>query len=255
MEVHAHSHTARKKWTHYFWEFVMLFLAVFCGFLAEYQLEHKIEKQRAKDYALSLHRDIKADTLIYNNTVRSLTVCINKIDSLILLLGNTETIIKNTASIYRLSLYAFIFPSNKPNEATTQQLLNSGSLRYFKNSLLVDTIKLFNAEARLFNDFGANAADFNLEFRKMQARLIEINPLIMFLSRSNILEEKNSNIDSISNFTDARLISYDPILIKEYANWCALKKFYMQNTVAKYNVIDRVAEGVLRMLNKAYHLN
>ena len=35
MEVHAHTHTARKKWTHYFWEFLMLFLAVFSGFLAE----------------------------------------------------------------------------------------------------------------------------------------------------------------------------------------------------------------------------
>ena len=50
MEVHAHTHTARKKWTHYFWEFLMLFLAVFCGFLAEYQLEHKIEKDREKEY-------------------------------------------------------------------------------------------------------------------------------------------------------------------------------------------------------------
>ena len=29
MEVHAHSHTPRKKWTHYFCEFLMLFLAVF----------------------------------------------------------------------------------------------------------------------------------------------------------------------------------------------------------------------------------
>ena len=28
MEVPAHTHTARKKWTHYFWEFLMLFLAV-----------------------------------------------------------------------------------------------------------------------------------------------------------------------------------------------------------------------------------
>ncbi|MBC7873641.1 MAG: hypothetical protein H7Y01_06585 [Ferruginibacter sp.] len=28
MEVHAHTHTARKKWTHYFWEFIMLFLVV-----------------------------------------------------------------------------------------------------------------------------------------------------------------------------------------------------------------------------------
>ena len=31
MEVHAHAHTARKKWTHYFWEFLKLFLAIFTG--------------------------------------------------------------------------------------------------------------------------------------------------------------------------------------------------------------------------------
>jgi hypothetical protein len=44
MEVHHHAHASdpalhrgRKKWTHNFWEFLMLFLAVFCGFLAENQ--------------------------------------------------------------------------------------------------------------------------------------------------------------------------------------------------------------------------
>jgi hypothetical protein len=53
MEVHHHSHTSRKKWTHYFWEFLMLFLAVFCGFLAEYQLEHKIEKDKEWQYIIA----------------------------------------------------------------------------------------------------------------------------------------------------------------------------------------------------------
>ena len=48
MEVHAHSHTDRKKFTHYLWEFLMLFLAVFCGFLAENYREHIIEHQREK---------------------------------------------------------------------------------------------------------------------------------------------------------------------------------------------------------------
>ena len=62
MEVHAHTHTARKKWTHYLWEFLMLFLAVFCGFLAENQREHMVEHQRAKQYAILLYEDIKADT-------------------------------------------------------------------------------------------------------------------------------------------------------------------------------------------------
>ncbi|MBK7679893.1 MAG: hypothetical protein IPJ29_10910 [Chitinophagaceae bacterium] len=63
MEVHAHTHTPRKKWTHYFWEFLMLFLAVFCGFLAEYQLEHKIEKEKGKQYIRSFYNDLKTDTV------------------------------------------------------------------------------------------------------------------------------------------------------------------------------------------------
>src|ERR1044072_4793005 len=62
MEVHAHSHTARKKWTHYLFEFLMLFLAVFCGFLAEYQLEHMIEHQREKVYIRSMIEDLAKDT-------------------------------------------------------------------------------------------------------------------------------------------------------------------------------------------------
>src|SRR5688572_19318262 len=62
MEVHQHTHTPRKKWTHYFWEFLMLFLAVFCGFLAENQREHMIEHQREKKYVRSLIQDLKTDT-------------------------------------------------------------------------------------------------------------------------------------------------------------------------------------------------
>jgi hypothetical protein len=46
MEVHHHGHVhEQKKWKEYLFQFFMLFLAVFCGFLAEYQLEHMIEKQ------------------------------------------------------------------------------------------------------------------------------------------------------------------------------------------------------------------
>jgi len=71
MEVHHHAHTSRKKWTHYFWEFLMLFLAVFCGFLAEYQLEHKIEKDRERQFVKQLYRDIKFDTLSLKDVIRN----------------------------------------------------------------------------------------------------------------------------------------------------------------------------------------
>src|SRR5215210_3095302 len=69
MEVHHHSHSGpgshrglRKKWTHYFWEFLMLFLAVFCGFLAENLREHRVEHQREKQFMVSMLGDLKSDT-------------------------------------------------------------------------------------------------------------------------------------------------------------------------------------------------
>ena len=41
----------------------MLFLAVFFGFLAEYQLEHMIENKREKQYIESYVADLKEDTV------------------------------------------------------------------------------------------------------------------------------------------------------------------------------------------------
>src|ERR1051326_8225057 len=67
MEVHPHTHTERKKFAHYLWEFLMLFLAVFCGFLAENQREHLVERRREKQYMASMLEDLRNDssTLVY----------------------------------------------------------------------------------------------------------------------------------------------------------------------------------------------
>src|ERR1700737_4759093 len=55
MEIHKHLHhvTHKKKWDEYILEFLMLFLAVFLGFLTENFREHEIEKERAKQYIQS----------------------------------------------------------------------------------------------------------------------------------------------------------------------------------------------------------
>src|SRR3954463_11316349 len=63
MEVHHHPHTERKKFTHYLWDFLMLFLAVFCGFLAENFREHQVEHRREKKNMQSLISDLENDTL------------------------------------------------------------------------------------------------------------------------------------------------------------------------------------------------
>src|SRR5262249_15053862 len=63
MEVHHHTHSDSKKWTHYIWEFLMLFLAVFAGFLAENKREHMVEQRRAKELAKNLYKEVLSDSI------------------------------------------------------------------------------------------------------------------------------------------------------------------------------------------------
>ena len=43
-------------------EFFMLFFAVFCGFQAEYLLEHKIERDRERQFIISMVKEIELDS-------------------------------------------------------------------------------------------------------------------------------------------------------------------------------------------------
>jgi hypothetical protein len=65
MEVHhAHSPDSHrgKKWTHYLFEFLMLFLAISAGFLVENMREHYVEHKREKVFIKSFIEDLKEDT-------------------------------------------------------------------------------------------------------------------------------------------------------------------------------------------------
>lgn len=129
MEVHSHSHTARRKWTHYFWEFLMLFLAVFCGFLAEYQLEHKIEKDREKQFIRSMAADLEDDLNKISQYISREQHNILLLDSLCLLIDSPELAKMNGDAIYYT---ARVGPRTAPfvnNSRTFDQLRNSGGFR------------------------------------------------------------------------------------------------------------------------------
>ncbi len=152
MEVHHHSHTPdsyrdkRKKWTHYLWEFVMLFLAVFCGFLAEYQLEHVIDHQREKKYILSLLEDLKTDTSTILSYLRTQQTRVSRMDSLIHLLvtGDYKKMGSKTYFIARqVSAGRIIFA-----DGTMQQLKNAGGLRLIKKQVVIDSIMAYDIAVR-----------------------------------------------------------------------------------------------------------
>src|SRR5215213_5817224 len=72
METHAQElHKVRGQgWKHYFFEFLMLFLAVFAGFLAENQREHIVERQREKKFARRLLSDLQQDSMFFETRIK-----------------------------------------------------------------------------------------------------------------------------------------------------------------------------------------
>src|SRR5882757_2842561 len=132
MEVHAHTHTPRKKWTHYIWEFLMLFLAVFCGFLAENQREHMIEHRREKQFMQSLVRDLKKDTAFLNFAFPRKETRLKSIDSVFTFFENNP--LPNEIPGYvvvQMRRTAWDQPLDR-NKGTIDQLKSSGSLRLIR---------------------------------------------------------------------------------------------------------------------------
>jgi hypothetical protein len=162
MEVHHHTQTRGKKWTHYFWEFLMLFLAVFCGFLAEKFREHELEQQREKQYMKTLLKDLKEDTTNFRQEIKIQTDEGKRIDSLIDLLKSPERN-KWTGKIYFL---ARSIPSSDRGIITTdktyEQMKSSGNLRLIEDTDLLDSIGRYYSSFYTLNNFGPNQMKFDV---------------------------------------------------------------------------------------------
>src|SRR4030095_7208695 len=144
MEVHHHSHTERKKWTHYFWEFLMLFLAVFCGFLAENQREHFVEHQREGKLMETLYDDLKKDTADFINDIRWWENTIIRIDTIrkeIEKSGNK----RNLLLLYRKVGLVRNYNSFEYHDRTIQQLKNGGNFRLIRNKWIADSLIDYDA--------------------------------------------------------------------------------------------------------------
>ncbi|HET6993560.1 MAG TPA: hypothetical protein VFI06_01200, partial [Chitinophagaceae bacterium] len=154
MEVHKHPHhvTHKKKWAEYLLEFLMLFLAVFLGFIAENQREHFVEQKRAKEYAKNLLNDLRVDTNEIRRGIHWAEFTICAIDSLVTM-ASRGNITKNAPGkfyYYSTFLYrSFIIDWSR---STIDQLIQSGSLRYFKNKELIDLINRYYYSQNIINE-------------------------------------------------------------------------------------------------------
>jgi len=156
MEVHHHPdlHHKRKRWKEYFLEFLMIFLAVTLGFLAESLREHISEKDRAEIFAHSLIEDFKADTVTLHQLIFYTNEKIKKIDSLDYYVHTVRNR-TNDSLLYSIIIYVISTFQFDNINGTYEQVKNSGSLRFFGQTL-VNNLNKYDATAqklRLMEDW------------------------------------------------------------------------------------------------------
>ena len=257
MEVHAHTHTARKKWTHYFWEFLMLFLAVFTGFLAENQREHYVEHRREKKYIVSMVEDLKNDSTF-------LALSINKLipyhlawlDSTVHLFQMPHFKGKD-----RLIYQAFIIGTGwtynfHPTERTLSQLHSAGfHLIRNKNaaniiSQLETQYKILNTQTKSFleglqNDIDLSAwafADRVVTDQIATTAFQNFSDASVELKLPDIPESAKINVQNKED-------------IKSYVEKLKKYSFYVQYALKVGQVVlSREITKAIEVLKKEYHL-
>ena len=237
MEVHHHSHTERKKWTHYFWEFFMLFLAVTLGFFVENQREHFVEHNREKQYMQSMLEDLVQDTLEINRISLLNTTHINYIDTLL----NTLLLPSVQDPGTRRKLYDFITASMGGelavfSQRTLSQLKNAGGLRLVRKKEVADLISLHDSKIQFLGVIAKSLDESTTDATRVGSEIFDLN-------------YKRLNHDG-----KYELITYDSKILKKFFNWAQI----VQNVFYYYNdhleKEKKVANQLIQLIKKEYHL-
>lgn len=180
MDVHYHTHQhGRKTWKAYVFEFFMLFLAVFCGFLAEWQLEHTVEHQHEEKFMRGMVNDLRADIDQSAQLMEELDGKLAALDTLVDLLADTA-VVNDSRRAAQLWFHSAGFTDFVYTDGTMQQLKSSGALRLVRKAGVADSLMAYDRGVRtlqihqqMLNDLATRDMDI---FRLFDYRTMRLRP-------------------------------------------------------------------------------
>ena len=150
MEVHHHPNIEKKNLREYFFEFIMIFIAVTLGFFAESYREHLKDNEEIHENIQSILADLESDVAHFNAIPDMNIYGYTAADSLISLL-NTD--ISNTRQIY---FYARAATANVgyyyTNSKTFDLLKASSMLKLIHPRKLLDSLGLYYVTFQLLTE-------------------------------------------------------------------------------------------------------
>jgi hypothetical protein len=258
MEVHHHPdlHHEKKKWKEYFLEFLMIFLAVTLGFIAENIRESISEHERAKVFAASMLKDLEADTAQLRPYRTYFDYAASNVDTLMQMLSSHDLKDIPTGKLYWYGLWGGAHRFFIPNDATFQQMKSSGSLRYFDKTIAYNVAN-YDRLCRMMQTTEASLNSIYGEARKSRALIFEFryndqaNNIAQF---NNVGRASKSSIDQnkIDSFmrSNPPLLSYDKTLLNQYVE--LVRSRFMHTNVLLADSLMSQSKKLIRELEQKY---
>jgi len=253
MEVHKHPHhvTRKKKWGEYLLEFLMLFLAVFLGFIAENFREHSVEEKKGKEYIRSIVEDLKTDSANLHYIIYTYTPEINKwIDSSVHLLESLNPVI-NERIIYQAIENATLWRHFNPNQRTITQLKNSGNFILISDKKAIDGILDYDNRLNNYRPLNDNIRTYEHDVDTTQLRFTDYKIV------RQIFNNQSKGLDFLS-LTDvpvnARLINFQSSNRRVFSD--KLKQMNIQQNImlGQYESLYNQSIELIHLLSKEYRL-
>ena len=224
----------------------MLFLAVFCGFLAENQREHMVEHQREKKFMVSLLQDLKHDTADLSGNSKAWESFYNNILTL-------RTFVEppfqasNSENAYYRSALIFNFSEFNYNDRTIEQLRNSGNFRLIRKQNVVDSLVGYdNIIRNALRNIEAVARNQMLAVLSMQSDLFNSRHIEEYLT--GVYGPENPPAENLY-----KVENKPELLFRYYNELYKYKMFAWGLTVVNYELKAR-ALNLIKLINKEYHL-
>ena len=246
MEVHHHGHVhEKKKWKEYVFQFLMLFLAVFCGFLAENQREHMVEHQREKKFIKSLVSDLTVDAARLNHILLQRHRRSTMLDSFVTLL-NKEDAAAYGRYLYYFNSFATRGPAFRytPVDGTMQQLKNAGNLRLIRTSVVNDSIIAYDVHTRALVWGSHDEEEIMDTYRNIAEGIFDGRVLMS-------MRDEDNNV-SMTDYDPPLRITEDAVFRLNYR----LHMLIAFNKTLRRDVRIQLqkAANLLTLLKKEYHL-
>jgi hypothetical protein len=256
MEVHHHPdlHHKPKKWKEYFLEFLMIFLAVTMGFIAENIREHFADREKEKKSIETIITAIASDTAQLNTIIASNKRSLKYLYEFIKLKGADLSDNNIKRAFYDdVANGSFNDAYFRSNDAAFQQLQTSGTLRLISKPGILDSLFQYQHN----NSLNINVETDHYYFSKLvwegMSKLIDVTFTVNSFNSASF----NAQIYGSYKVPETQVLAfaYDKGTVHKIFNDASVLTLNSELYIGSLNKQLDYGKELIRLLKKEYQID